>query len=154
MSQTKTTPRLELLTSWKEIANYLGKGVRTVQRWEAMLGLPVIRPADSRSGIVMARPGDLEAWLVNGRRRLQSNPDLRGLKNDNARTTFMECVEELRRYQQEVQALCREMHATRDTLQLEIERLKFLYAEWDSIRDQGLGEENAPELPPEPAKPN
>jgi hypothetical protein len=29
------------LTSWKEIGQYLGKGVRTVQRWEQQMGLPV-----------------------------------------------------------------------------------------------------------------
>jgi hypothetical protein len=33
-------PRLD---SWKEIASYLGRGVRTVQRWECEEGLPVHR---------------------------------------------------------------------------------------------------------------
>jgi hypothetical protein len=32
-----------LLSSWKDIAKYTGKGVRTVQRWERE-GLPVRRP--------------------------------------------------------------------------------------------------------------
>lgn len=31
------------LTSWRDIARYLGKGVRTVQRWEIESGLPVRR---------------------------------------------------------------------------------------------------------------
>lgn len=31
-----------LLSGWKEIANYLGKGVRTVQRYEYELLLPVV----------------------------------------------------------------------------------------------------------------
>ncbi len=30
-----------VLNSWKEIACYLGRGVRTVQRYERDLGLPV-----------------------------------------------------------------------------------------------------------------
>ena len=34
MSASVTSQQSELLTSWKEIASYLGKGVRTVQRWE------------------------------------------------------------------------------------------------------------------------
>ena len=29
-----------ILTSWKEIGQYLGKGVRTVQRWSAMPASP------------------------------------------------------------------------------------------------------------------
>jgi hypothetical protein len=29
------------LNGWKEIAAYVGKGVRTVQRWEKAHGLPV-----------------------------------------------------------------------------------------------------------------
>ena len=33
-------PRLD---SWKEIASYLGRGIRTVQRWEREEGLPVHR---------------------------------------------------------------------------------------------------------------
>ena len=31
------------LNGWKEIANRLGKGVRTAQRWEKAYGLPVRR---------------------------------------------------------------------------------------------------------------
>jgi hypothetical protein len=30
-----------LLNGWKEIAGFFGRGVRTVQRWEQQLGLPV-----------------------------------------------------------------------------------------------------------------
>jgi hypothetical protein len=52
-----------VLGSWKEIANYLGKGVRTVQRWERESALPVHRPATSRKGLVLAFPGELDAWV-------------------------------------------------------------------------------------------
>jgi hypothetical protein len=53
-----------VLTSWKEIAAYFGKGVRTVQRWEVTLGLPVRRPQGSASrNIVMATRSELDAWL-------------------------------------------------------------------------------------------
>ena len=51
------------LTSWKEIAQYLGKGVRTVQRWEHLLGLPVRRPIGKEKGIVLACTDELDAWL-------------------------------------------------------------------------------------------
>lgn len=49
-------------TSWKEIAAYLGKGVRTVQRWECDLGLPILRPNGKPSGVVLASPAELDRW--------------------------------------------------------------------------------------------
>ena len=52
-----------VLTSWKEIAAHLGKSIRTVQRWERELNLPVRRPDARRSGIVLADPAELDAWL-------------------------------------------------------------------------------------------
>jgi hypothetical protein len=57
------TSQPELLTSWKEIANYLGKGVRTVQRWELQFGLPVRRPNEKVKGIVHATRQELDRWL-------------------------------------------------------------------------------------------
>ena len=49
-----------VLGSWKEIANYLGKGVRTVQRWERYSGLPIHRPSGSSKGVVIAFPAELD----------------------------------------------------------------------------------------------
>ena len=46
------------LDSWKVIAAYLGRGVRTVQRWERDEGLPVHRLAHEVSGgMLVALPG-------------------------------------------------------------------------------------------------
>ena len=42
------------LDSWKAIAAYLGRGVRTVQRWEREEGLPVHRLAHEKRGSVYA----------------------------------------------------------------------------------------------------
>jgi predicted DNA-binding transcriptional regulator AlpA len=53
-----------VLTSWKEIAAYLGKGVRTVQRWEKDFGLPVRRPTGSNKSAILARTRDLDAWIA------------------------------------------------------------------------------------------
>jgi phage terminase Nu1 subunit (DNA packaging protein) len=55
----------EVLNSWKEIASYLGRGVRTVQRWEQELGLPVRRPRGKERSAVIALKPDLDAWLHN-----------------------------------------------------------------------------------------
>src|SRR5512147_88230 len=53
-----------VFTSWKEIASYLGKGVRTVQRWEAQFGLPVQRPNARAKGIVRASRDELDRWIA------------------------------------------------------------------------------------------
>jgi hypothetical protein len=53
----------KILNSWKEIAGYLGRGVRTVQRWEAQLGLPVHRPAGKDHSAVLAFSTELDQWL-------------------------------------------------------------------------------------------
>lgn len=53
----------EVVNSWKEIAAYLGRGVRTVQRWEQELGLPVRRPRGKNRSAVIALKPDLDRWL-------------------------------------------------------------------------------------------
>lgn len=53
----------ELLDSWKEIAAYLKRDVRTVQRWEQMNGLPVHRlPGAGKPG-VYAVQSELDDWM-------------------------------------------------------------------------------------------
>ncbi len=51
------------LDSWKEIAAYLRRGVRTVQRWERVAGLPVRRIGPAR-GAVYAFRSELDAWWL------------------------------------------------------------------------------------------
>ena len=53
---------MTVLSGWKEIAQYLRRGVRTVQRWES-LGLPVIRPAARSRSAVCARTDEVDSWL-------------------------------------------------------------------------------------------
>src|SRR5262245_7873648 len=60
-----TNSRSEILNSWKEVAQYLGRGVRTVQRWEHDLGLPVRRPRGKARSAVIALRDDLDDWLNN-----------------------------------------------------------------------------------------
>ena len=57
------TPNDEVLNSWKEVASYLGRGVRTVQRWEQELGLPVRRPRGKSRSAVIAFKSELDKWL-------------------------------------------------------------------------------------------
>src|SRR5215467_3985857 len=53
----------DILNSWKEIAQYLGRGVRTVQRWEKDLGLPVRRPRGIPRSAVVATRKEIETWI-------------------------------------------------------------------------------------------
>jgi hypothetical protein len=52
----------QILTSWKEIAQFLGKGVRTVQRWEREADLPVRRQTEPSPHAVIAVADELEDW--------------------------------------------------------------------------------------------
>lgn len=51
------------LDSWKEIAAYLKRGVRTVRRWEHQEGLPVRRHIHGKRGTVYAFAQDIDSWL-------------------------------------------------------------------------------------------
>jgi hypothetical protein len=53
----------EVLSSWKDIAQYLKRGVRTVQRWESELALPVRRRRGKRRAGVSAIRSEIDIWL-------------------------------------------------------------------------------------------
>jgi phage terminase Nu1 subunit (DNA packaging protein) len=51
-----------ILSGWKAIAEYMGSGVRTVQRWERK-GLPVNRPAPGLRSHVVAHSEQIDHWI-------------------------------------------------------------------------------------------
>jgi hypothetical protein len=53
----------QILNSWKEIAQFLGRGVRTVQRWERDLRLPVHRIGKGKRSPVYATVSELKFWM-------------------------------------------------------------------------------------------
>jgi adenylate cyclase len=53
------------LDSWKEIAAYLKRGARTVQRWEREEGLPVHRLVHGTLGSVYAYRSELDRWWAS-----------------------------------------------------------------------------------------
>jgi hypothetical protein len=65
------------LTGWKEIAGYLGKAVRTVQRWERQAGLPVHR-VQRLGDVVYAFRSELDRWrdTSQGSELLQLPPEV------------------------------------------------------------------------------
>lgn len=54
----------QLLSSWKEIAAYLGRTIRTCQRLESAMGLPVHRLDGSPKAHVFAYRNELDAWMA------------------------------------------------------------------------------------------
>ena len=59
------------LDGWKEIASYIGRGVRTAQRWERELGMPVHRLNTGAADVVFADRREIDLWI-----RRQSSLDL------------------------------------------------------------------------------
>jgi TolB-like protein len=56
-------PSERRLESWGEIAAYLRREIRTVQRWERNLGLPVHRLRVGKLASVFAYPSELDKWF-------------------------------------------------------------------------------------------
>lgn len=82
-----------VLSSWKDIARYLGKGVRTVQRWERQLGLPVRRPvgASQKSAVLLYRR-DVDAWLATHFSARPQNQETALTNTHLARSTLKERI--------------------------------------------------------------
>lgn len=92
MNTPTTHPSEELLNSWKEIAAYMNRGVRTVQRWESELGLPVRRPRGRERSAVVAVKSELDTWV----KACPLNSEEKPLQPDEARGLRVEIVSALR----------------------------------------------------------
>lgn len=63
LASERTPQPAVVLNSWKDIAHYLDRSVRTMQRWELALQLPVNRPRGSKRSVVLAIPAEIDTWL-------------------------------------------------------------------------------------------
>jgi CheY-like chemotaxis protein len=69
------------LNSWKEIAQYVGRSTRTVQRWERELGFPVHRPAGKLKSSVIAATLEIDRWIKDSPTRQSRHlPDAVSIK--------------------------------------------------------------------------
>lgn len=75
MRQNQTRVAVNL-NSWKEIAAYFDRGIRTVQRWERQLGLPVHRIGKGPRGPVYATTKELNFWLATSGALREAKPRL------------------------------------------------------------------------------
>ena len=64
-ARTNHKPELysDALQSWKEIAAYLKRSSRSVQRWERSAGLPIRRLRPGVRSPVLAFPAEIDQWL-------------------------------------------------------------------------------------------
>jgi hypothetical protein len=112
----------EVLSGWKDIANYLGKGVRTVQRYERELSLPIRRPSRNARGSVMATQSELKSWVTacqlieRSQSRVASElPSCTALKNQ---------IIELKRLREQTKELRAEMRASCMALRETVRRIQ------------------------------
>jgi adenylate cyclase len=73
MAANSDAPLGKRLDSWKEIAAYLGRGERTVKRWETERKLPVHRVPGGGRSAVFAYAGELTEWLKGKSHELESD---------------------------------------------------------------------------------
>jgi TolB-like protein/Flp pilus assembly protein TadD len=77
MTQGSPADRLD---SWKEIAAYLRRDIRTVQRWEKNEGLPVHRHRHDKLGSIYAYKPELTDWFNSRRRSPATTRNLEKIK--------------------------------------------------------------------------
>jgi len=121
MQQPKAA--LEILGGWKEIARHLGKGVRTVQRYERELGLPIRRPAGKSRGLVMATKAELDGWIVAIPIRATLPLSLPLVDNATPLREFKCHVQEMHRLREEAAELRAAVKASLELLQEKLRAL-------------------------------
>jgi hypothetical protein len=117
----ETSSSSHILSGWKDIANYLGKGVRTVQRYEGELRLPVRRPAGRARGSVVATKEEIDSWIA-------SSPIREHSKLEGGDTRPVLSIETMKKRIEEMSRLRAQMKELRANLQ------GSLYALSESVR--------------------
>ena len=128
MAKAKPPIRTEIMSGWKDIAAYLGKGVRTVQRYERDAGLPVRRSVGN-AGSVIATQAELDAW-VDARPLRQTFKLSRTLPETYFANfaAFKKTIEEHRQLRREMTSLRDELHRSVELLR---ESRRFVKGEGD-----------------------
>lgn len=137
-----TSTSTHILSGWKDIANYLGKGVRTVQRYEEELRLPVRRPAGKARGAVVATKSELDAWVNASPFRTE----LRATATNNLRCSLpmvsvRQGIQEMRVLREHMRGLRAEMRSSMLSLQESVTALHDLTSHSSTFRpaDPALG---------------
>jgi TolB-like protein/Tfp pilus assembly protein PilF len=91
LQENQSTPG-ERLETWKEIAAYLRRGVRTVRRWEKQEGLPIHRHLHKKLGTVYAHRSELDAWWSGPRASVTEPYEAGGHRRRKGSTRLMIAV--------------------------------------------------------------
>jgi hypothetical protein len=90
-----------ILNGWKEISNHIERGVRTAQRWEALLGMPVHRPALKDRSAVVAFTDELDSWIT---RNVLDSPDEPGEGRNGSLVRLHDNMNSLARHTAQLEA--------------------------------------------------
>ena len=119
MNRHKITNLTPFLNGWKEIAKYMGRGVRTVQRYEHDLGLPVRRSMSKSRGSAIATKEELDAW-VDVKPLAHSFALRRASLNITAVKDFRTALAEQRQLREELAATRKSLHSIVEALHLSV----------------------------------
>jgi hypothetical protein len=108
----ETSTSSHILSGWKDIANYLGKGVRTVQRYEGELRLPVRRPAGRARGSVVATKEEIDSWIAASPIREHSKPEEADTRRVLSMETMKKRIEEMVRLRSQMSELRVDLRAS------------------------------------------
>jgi hypothetical protein len=112
MAANKKGEPPKFLAGWKDIAGYLGKGVRTVQRYEHGMGLPIRRPAGRSRAAVVATKAELDAWVAASPYRVEFNLQRVSAEYGASNAILSRSVEEMGRLKQQMADLRNELKAS------------------------------------------
>lgn len=73
-------PTATRLDSWKDIAHYLNRNVRTVQRWEMLEAMPVHRHCHNTGHSVYAYKHEIDAWRLNRSQEKRPTPQVSAIQ--------------------------------------------------------------------------
>jgi hypothetical protein len=107
----------QILSGWKQIANHLGKAVRTVQRYERQLGLPVRRPAGKSRASVIASRAEVDGWV-------QASPTREMFRLRDAQKQFRSSAVSLKETIGEMSWLRDQMHQLRTEAERSMQKLR------------------------------
>lgn len=123
MAVNKKAETPKFLAGWKDIATYLGKGVRTVQRYEREMGLPVRRPAAKSRAAVVATKVELDAWVAASPYRGVFSLPRTIAENRTPARGITEGILEMVRLRDQMMELREELRTTLRTLQATVENI-------------------------------
>jgi len=77
------------LDTWKEIADYMGRDIRTCQRWEMEFDLPVYRMSQHKKSRVFCYTNELDDWIENKSQKAENHQEIRRFHPSKRKKLFM-----------------------------------------------------------------